>query len=315
MALSHGTTLAALLVGAALTFPAHAQQTASNLPVLPAGPSGPQLAKPCNRACLNAFVDKYLDALVAHDPSRLPLSDDVKFTENTVRLNLGEALWSTATGIGDYKIYIADPVTGQAGFLGVILERGEPRLLTLRLKIKNDKITEVETIVTREGLMGKFQPEMATRTAKPIWAQTVAPKERVSREEMLKVANLYFEGMEQNTGNIIPFDDSCNRTENGLQTTNNPKLPALNGVNFGAMGCKEQFNHGGVGIYSTPERRWWMVDEERGIVIGIFAFTVRQTLTTIPIAEMFKIKNGRIYEIEAAGIAGAGMPYGSRSGW
>ena len=36
----------------------------------------------CNRACLENLVDQYLAAVVAHDPRRLPLSREVKYTEN-----------------------------------------------------------------------------------------------------------------------------------------------------------------------------------------------------------------------------------------
>src|ERR1700676_844717 len=38
-------------------------------------------ANACDRSCLNGFVDRYLAALVAHDPSRLPLARNVKYTE------------------------------------------------------------------------------------------------------------------------------------------------------------------------------------------------------------------------------------------
>jgi hypothetical protein len=37
-----------------------------------------------NRACLEALVNQYLDAVVAHDPKRLLLSADVRYTENKV---------------------------------------------------------------------------------------------------------------------------------------------------------------------------------------------------------------------------------------
>ena len=49
----------------------------------------------CERQCLIGFVDRYLDALVAHDPSRLPLVKDVKYTENGAQLQLGDGLWGT----------------------------------------------------------------------------------------------------------------------------------------------------------------------------------------------------------------------------
>src|ERR1041384_848980 len=40
----------------------------------------------CNRACLESFVDKYLDAVVADQPSMVPLSPSVRFTEDGVQL-------------------------------------------------------------------------------------------------------------------------------------------------------------------------------------------------------------------------------------
>jgi hypothetical protein len=42
------------------------------------------LPDPCDRTCLKGLVDSYLAALVAHDPSRVPIARDVKFVENTV---------------------------------------------------------------------------------------------------------------------------------------------------------------------------------------------------------------------------------------
>jgi hypothetical protein len=301
----------------------------------------------CDRACLKGFVDQYLAALLAHDPSRLPVTRGIKFTENTVRLNLGEALWTTASALGPYRVDIADPETGQAGYVGVVIENGRPVMLALRLKIEKGLIAEAETIVARAGLMSPTIPkELANKVEKPIWAALLKPAERVSRDQMIAAANQYFEGMEHDTGSIVPFDDSCNRTENGTQTTNNPGLLANmpppppgaaaslppRGPNPLMMGCKAQMNAGGMWIFTTPDRRFWMVDEERGIVIGLFMFTVTglgkdgrigtppPTMmgtpaepSSKPIAEMFKIKNGRIYEIEAIMAPQAG--YRMLDGW
>ena len=47
---------------------------------------GGGVAPPCDRTCMRDLVDRYFDALVAHDPTGLPLNPDVKFTENTARL-------------------------------------------------------------------------------------------------------------------------------------------------------------------------------------------------------------------------------------
>src|SRR5438477_5871506 len=63
----------------------------------------------CDRACLEGFVDKYLDAIIAHDPKLLPLARNVKFTENGVRLEIPDAHWKTVTGKGKYRLFVTDP--------------------------------------------------------------------------------------------------------------------------------------------------------------------------------------------------------------
>ena len=39
----------------------------------------------CDRACLEGVMNQYLAAVVAHDPKRVPLSEDVMYTENDLR--------------------------------------------------------------------------------------------------------------------------------------------------------------------------------------------------------------------------------------
>jgi hypothetical protein len=70
---------------------------------------------PCDRACLDGLVDRYLAALAAHDPARLPLAPGARFTENGQELKLGDGMWAVAGSIGAYKLYFADATRGQAG--------------------------------------------------------------------------------------------------------------------------------------------------------------------------------------------------------
>ena len=56
----------------------------------------------CDRACLEAYVDSYMDAMLENKPSLELFSRDCKFTENGVRLPLGnEGLWLRMTGMGN----------------------------------------------------------------------------------------------------------------------------------------------------------------------------------------------------------------------
>jgi hypothetical protein len=73
-----------------------------------------QAARTCDRECLVKLMKNYLAALVAHDPTLVPFDKDVKFTENTANIPVGDGLWVTATGgPSEFQIYAADPVMQQ----------------------------------------------------------------------------------------------------------------------------------------------------------------------------------------------------------
>jgi hypothetical protein len=82
---------------------------------------------PCDRACLEGFVDQYLDAVIAHDPKRLPLAPNAKFTENGQRLNPGDGFWRSTLSKGNYRLFVTDVDAGQVAFIGTITEGATPR--------------------------------------------------------------------------------------------------------------------------------------------------------------------------------------------
>src|SRR5262245_29406685 len=111
---------------------------------------------PCDRACLEGYVNKYLDAMQAHKVSDDLFARDVIFTENGVRLPFGtEGLWYGMSGKGNYKFYVPDIETQQVAFIGTVREaarnnpEGQLVALALRLRIVNSKITEVEQLAIR----------------------------------------------------------------------------------------------------------------------------------------------------------------------
>ena len=115
----------------------------------------------CNRPCLVALMEQYIDALVAHDPSGLPLADSVRTVENTEKIAVGDGLWLTATGgPTDFQIYAADPVAGQVGFIGVIEEKNNPTILALRLKLVDGVITEIDHLVIHYDEKTPLSPNM-----------------------------------------------------------------------------------------------------------------------------------------------------------
>jgi hypothetical protein len=291
-------------------------------------------AQACDHDCLTGFIDQYLGALASHDPSRLPLATHVKFTENTIPLKLGDALWGTISGLGAYKVYFADPQAGQAGVETTIRENGTPAILVVRLKIVNRKITEVETMVRRgaepaQNLEKFGQPN-------PVWLQPLAPSEKSPRAMMVKDVNTYFEGIVHLSGDMVPFDDKCNRILDGIQDTNNPTYNEGWGhgdFNPAGMGCRENMNTKiWAYIKSVAPRRFLIVDEKMGIVFGYFMFNHPGTVLfadvpgvgridmppsakrpfSVELAEFFKIQNGKIRQVEGVQLA---LPYKQPMGW
>lgn len=188
---------------------------------LAVSPNAVRAAEACDRACLEGFVNQYLDALAAHDPSKLPLTKNARYTENGQELKLGDGMWGPTVTLGNYKLYFADPQAGQVGFFGTIEEHGHPVILGLLLKIDgNKKISDMEVIALRKTA-GVFS-EPQNLVDKPIFHQALAPSERRPRAELIRVANSYFEGMEQGTNKDTPFDKDCQRIENGVITSNDP---------------------------------------------------------------------------------------------
>jgi hypothetical protein len=277
-------------------------------------------------------MNQYLEALVAHEPARLPLSKKVKHTENTIAIPVGDGLWATASDLPTYRLYVCDPQGGQVGLYGYMKENGFPILIASRLRVQKGRITEIENIVVRQS----ERPFIEANLLKPraVFLEALKPEEKVSRAEMVRVSDLYFDALVQDNGDIIPLWDSCNRIENSMQTTNNPNLfppdpkrPPM------PLDCRGQINARTFAyITSIKPRRWTVVDEERGITFGTFMFhhtgTIKSvevpgvgTVEMIPIArrpftvvvsELFKVVNGKIREIEAIMTS---LPYGAKSGW
>lgn len=128
----------------------------------------PRPSPPCDRACLEGHIDRYLDAMLANEVNPKLFARDVKFTENGVRLPLGnEGLWFGMSGKGKYKFYVPDVETQQVAFIGTVVENtrnrgvnngeGDMVAIALRLKIVDGLITEVEQLAIRPdtGLGGR----------------------------------------------------------------------------------------------------------------------------------------------------------------
>jgi hypothetical protein len=302
--------------------------------------TGP-IALNCNRACMEDVVDQYLAAVVAHSPGRLPLSRDVVYTENDQIVEVGDGFWKTAEGRGNYTHIFADPEFGQVAFMGTMREAGAPLLMSLRLRIELGRISEIESVFFRPGGGGPNSIADMDKPYKPeaMWFKSIPPAQRLSRQELIAIADGYFTGLQRNDGKGIndtgtyPFTNDCHRIENGAATTNVPRpsnQPA-DAINLFSMDCMSQFK---LGIYfvvqSIHGRRYPVVDQERGIVWAHAVFdqgTVSKGVlsdgrpyefkgfnrpSSILVTEAFLIENGKIRRVE---MIGPSVSYHLNSPW
>jgi hypothetical protein len=301
-------------------------------------------AASCDRACLEGFVDRYFAAVIADDPSAVPLAPNVRFTENGQVLPLGEGLWKSMKGAGKYRLPVTDPEAGQIALIATVIEdhadpaRGTPALLALRLKVADGRITEIEQVVERNVMTAERVEALGAPRA--AFSTPIPASERMSRADLIATANKYFTGMQRNDGKgDYPFHARCDRIENGNRSTNAPtpegqtRPDPKTATGYSSQwSCLEQFQSGLLYFVSRiRDRRYVAVDRERGVVAA-FAFfdhmagstrnftrpDGRPTMAgpvqpwTWEILEFFKIENGQLAEIEAFLTR---PPYGMLSGW
>jgi hypothetical protein len=267
-------------------------------------------------------IDGYLAALTAKDPSSLPLAADVRVTENGYPIELGIGLFETVDDV-TYRHVVTDAEAGQAVVFSVVREGPLLANAAIRLALADGRITEIETVVARKGGASVARPDKLTEP-NPLYGELVDVGDRQSREELAAIANSYFEGIERNTADCVPFHPDCDRVENGQSTTN---------VGPRAMSAREQFDRK-IFTYITRvrSRRFPIVDEERGLVVAFVlmdvpgrpehfaAFPVpldelparMVTPRTIALVELFKVEAGLIRAIEAAMV---NVTFGASSGW
>ena len=288
----------------------------------------------CDRACLSGLLDTYLAALKAHDPSRLPLADGVRFTENGVPLALGDGAWRTVDEIGDYRLPFIDPEDGQAGLYGVVVEHGQPAHLMVRLKVVGGRITEVETIVLRPKENNGFGQPATMKPRGPFYAD-VPEAERLTKVQLAAMANAYFDTLQQNNGTVFaPFAADCDRIESGVETTNNqavPKTGRPDPAGIKKLGCEAQFRTGYFRFVThIRDRRFLIADRQKGLIYAAAFFDHQgdlraETLTngqvvdpqydtpwTWQIGEVFKVEGGKIHQVEALVMH---APYGMQDIW
>ena len=256
-------------------------------------------ANDCDRACLKTTLDQYLNAVVKHDPAAAPLFVGFRQTENAVVVRTSTGLWKSLTGLGMVQRRYFDPVSGQAAYYGVIEEGATSDIATVRIKVEDKKITEAEWIISRKtdiGLNGTGPNllDIDNLTANPPPDKPMPRDAKLSREAMMAIVNSYFDGITTHDGSIINAWQGCTRIENGVGMTGR-------GSRGGATSdCTSGLAT--INILNVAARRFPVVDEEAGVVLGMAVFIRKPGTTTRRnvFSEWFYIDKGKIRTIYTA---------------
>ena len=297
--------------------------------------------KPCDRSCLVGIMDGYMNAIFKHDPKAVPpLAPDVRMTENTGHIDVGEGLlWRSKVEPTSFKLYVADPVEGQVAEQARLKIQGQDALVAVRLKIDRGRILEIEQLWDRN--INQAAIPLLT-TPRETLVNDVPASQRTSREVLMYAANSYFDALEGDDGKIAAFADDCVRHENGYQTVNNPPpggrmMPAPMLPNpdteqgkaqlkFSMMTCTQQIDSKTFAYMKhIRPRRALIIDEQKGLVATFPLFVHDGTrrgappdappgmLQNLVTMETFGIRGGLIHEVEVFPFVT--IPYGLGNGW
>ncbi len=279
--------------------------------VVQAAPKSASARAPsCDRECLRGMITASLYSLLKHDTSKLPLSDKVRITEDAVEKPIEKVgLLKTVTRLRGYRQDFLDERGGMATTAALVEESGAPVLLVVRLRVVDQRITEIEMVATRsraEGLIFNIDGLSA-----PSEEMNYAPRpeQLASRDDALKAALHYPEGL--NAAKTFadvhaPFTPNAYRYENG-QIMAGPDCKFAPGCQNISTQSLAIFNR--LGKVTT---RVVGVDERMGIVLLRLNWGVREpTGDQLTAFEAFKVYDGQIHAVEAFMRV---LPFEQRSG-
>lgn len=278
--------------------------------------AGTARAQACDRACLTGFVDAYFDALTAFEPADVPLARDAKITNNGRRVTLDEAFWEGA----ERTVYRWDIVNERLGDTGTeaVVENadGTKTVMMVRLKVADGAVTEIETITANEGDAGPLWDADNLTEVSPALQLTIREAERDSYYGLIAAAEGYWRAFQTNgTEDYHPADllPDARRFENGLQTTGMVRDGEY-------VSAAAGFDRGRFVGRNLWDRRYPVVDTERGIVLSIVRFGLKDgaesqsaaTANDRLVGEFFAVKSGMIQEIHAVLF---NLPDAEPTGW
>ena len=270
----------------------------------------------CNRACLTGFVDTYYKALTANTPAAVPLASNAKVTLNGKVVPLGTAFWDAADKTV-YRWEIVNERLGDVASEAVVQNTdGSKTMYMVRLKVTGGKVTEVETIKANQGEADRLWDPDNLKEVSPSLQLSIREAEQDSYYGLIAAAESYWRAFQTNgtkeyhPAALLP---DARRFENGVQTTGMVRDGAF-------VSAADGFDSGRFIGRNLWDRRYPVVDTERGIVLSIVRFGLKDgaksqsaaTSNDRLVAEFFAVKKGQIQEVHAVLF---NLPDAQPTGW
>ena len=278
--------------------------------------TGLQARTDCNRACLTGFADTYLKALAANTPNAVPLAPNAKVTINGRAVPLAQAFWDGAERTG-YRFDIVNERLGDTATEAVVLNAdGSKTMFMVRLKVLDGKIAEVESIRANKGEADRLWDPDNLKEVSPALQLTMREADQDSYYGLIAAAESYWRAFQTNGTpdyHRAALLADTRRYENGVQTTGMVRDGAF-------VSAAAGFDQGRFIGRNLWDRRYPVVDTERGIVLSIVRFGLKDGLKSQStatandrlVAEFFAVKNGMIQEIHAVLF---NLPDAQPTGW
>lgn len=247
----------------------------------------------CDRACLGGLLTQYIDAVVARDPSKLPLAGKVRVTEDSQAIKLGEGVWKTVTRKGQFRQDYLDTRKQVAATHVQLYEGNDQLLYSVLLHVQDRRIAGIETLAQRITPQSRFQPNQLGGPIRGMNDPVPAGK-RQARESMIRTALTYTEGLRIGsfTDGGTPFAPGTYRVENGVIT-------AGDGCGREDCGMYSQNIILHPGIVASVAA----VDEDNGVVLLWMNFGLTGSAygegNALVTFEAFKVWGGQIHSINA----------------
>ena len=243
----------------------------------------------CTRSMLQAAANSYIEAQKAGDLSKMALDPKVKFIENMSDTTKEKGLWNTALPITlQHSIY---DVGRCKTFSEIIVTEGKPYVIGTRLTVKDGKVTEIDSLITKEGDWLFNAGNYLKYSSADNW-DVLPVDDRVSRQNLIDAGNQYFDFVFMDKGIRPPWGTPCARLEGGAYTNANNEFKDT---------CHIPAPLGNMYIIN----RSYVVDEEMGTVNVFCRFG---GATGMPDSHLFRLVNGRYRWIHTLSVNLTGKP-------